>query len=217
MPILIFPGTTGGCVHPAGPAAIRTAFFPDAHSHRWHPGHVDPSQPIRDLHLSDSSRSEARYGGRMPLVAAAVCPHPPLLVPRFAGAAASELDGLRAACRQAIAVLLGTSPDEIVVVGSGPRTETYATGARGALGPWGVPQTITLGAPGPANPPSDPDLPLSATLGAWLLGVPPRPVRGLAVATDTAPADCLALGAELVAARRTALLVMGDGTACRSE
>jgi hypothetical protein len=153
----------------------------------------------------------------MPLVAAAVCPHPPLLVPRFAGAAASELDGLRAACRQAIALVLGASPDEIVVVGSGPRTETYATGARGALGPWGVPQLIALGAPGSASPPAEPELPLSITIGAWLLGVPPRPVRGQAVAVDATPADCLALGAELAATGRIGLLVMGDGSACRTE
>jgi hypothetical protein len=151
----------------------------------------------------------------MSLVAAAVCPHPPVLVPRFAGAAAPELDELRAACRQAIALILGTSPEVIVVVGSGPRTETYGTGARGTLGPWGVPLPITLGAPTPTG---TTDLPLSILIGAWLLGAPPVTVRGQAVAGSATPAQCAALGAVLAAgSRRTALLVMGDASACRTD
>src|ERR1700749_3420903 len=56
------------------------------------------------------------------LIAAAVCPHPPLLVPEVTGAAdpaARELDRLRAACRDAGAVLLGAAPDLLVVAGGG--------------------------------------------------------------------------------------------------
>ena len=44
------------------------------------------------------------------LIAAAVCPHPPLLVPEVTGTADPgdrELRRLRAACREAVAVLLG--------------------------------------------------------------------------------------------------------------
>jgi hypothetical protein len=48
------------------------------------------------------------------LLAAAVCPHPPLLVPEVAAGAAHELDDLRAACRAAVASL----PGDVVVVGT---------------------------------------------------------------------------------------------------
>ena len=44
------------------------------------------------------------------------------------------------------------------------------------------------------------------------------PVSGLAVARDADTTDCLASGAELVSGTESiALLVMGDGTACRTE
>lgn len=48
------------------------------------------------------------------LLAAAVCPHPPLLVPEVAAGAAYETDDLRAACRTAVAAL----PKDTVVVGT---------------------------------------------------------------------------------------------------
>src|SRR5690606_23884604 len=51
------------------------------------------------------------------LVAAAVCPCPPLLVPEVAAGAAAELDTARAACRDALGVLAAARPDLLVVVG----------------------------------------------------------------------------------------------------
>src|SRR6266581_3265660 len=105
------------------------------------------------------------------LIAAAVCPHPPLLVPKVTGAsdpAARELDRLRTACRDAVAVLLGAAPD----------------------------------------------LPLSLTIGKWLLAgaVPPSPpVTWQGIASGAATADCLSLGEKLAAlAPRVGLLAMGD-------
>ena len=53
----------------------------------------------------------------MPVIAAAVCPHPPLLVPEVAAGAASELDDLRAACLAAIEHL--SAADHLVVVHEG--------------------------------------------------------------------------------------------------
>jgi hypothetical protein len=151
----------------------------------------------------------------VPLVAAAVCPHPPLLVPAFAGAAAPELDELRAACRAAITLLLGSSPDLIVIVGCGPDEANHPTGAVGSFVPWGVKERVTLGAPTGVV---DPTLPLSLSIGAWLLGNPPRPVIGRSLPADTAPARCAAIGASLAAsAPAVALIVMGDGSTCRSE
>lgn len=170
----------------------------------------------------------------MPLVAAAVCPHPPLLVPELAAGAAAELDDLRAACAAAVDRLLAAA-DRIVVVGAGPRTAAHT--GQGSFAGYGVPLTVSLAEPGPPaepDPPAAPDppagprdaeqsLPLSLMIGAWLLrraatprGWRPAGVHWQAVATDAAAEACAALGRNLVAApARVGLLVMGDGSACR--
>src|SRR3954452_18756680 len=54
---------------------------------------------------------------RIMLVAAAVCPCAPLLVPEVAAGAAPELDAARAACADALGVLAAAHPDRLVVVG----------------------------------------------------------------------------------------------------
>jgi hypothetical protein len=148
------------------------------------------------------------------LIAAAVCPHPPLLVPEVTGAsdpAASELDRLRAACRDAVAVLIGAAPDLLVVTGGAGQTTEYPPGPGGSLRDFGVP--FSVGA--------DPVLPLSLTIGKWLLAgaVPPRPpVTWQGIASGTATADCLSLGEKLAAlAPRVALLAMGDGPGRRAR
>jgi hypothetical protein len=148
------------------------------------------------------------------LIAAAVCPHPPLLVPEVTGAPDPgdlELRHLRAACRAAVAVLLGAAPDLLVVVGGAGQTAEYPAAAGGSLRDFGVP--FTLGA--------DPVLPLSLTIGKWLLAgaVPPSPpVTWQGIASGAATADCLNLGEKLAAlAPRVALLVMGDGPGRRAR
>lgn len=148
------------------------------------------------------------------LIAAAVCPHPPLLVPEVTGAsdpAVRELDRLRTACHDAVAALLGTAPDLLVVVGAAGQTAEYPAIAGGSLGDFAVP--FTVGA--------DPVLPLSLTIGKWLLAVavPPRPpVTWQGIASGTATADCLSLGEKLAAlAPRVALLAMGDGPGRRAR
>ncbi|MEU8341802.1 hypothetical protein SAMN05443665_100132 [Actinomadura meyerae] len=147
------------------------------------------------------------------LVAAAVCPHPPVLVPEMAGEAAPELDALREACDRAAGLLAGA--DVLAVVGGGARTRPYGPDAYASLRPFGLDWT---------SPPEPGDgaepLPLSLTIGRWLLerqGFAAR-ARYQAVAFDAEPKECLSLGRELAgAADRVALLVMGDGSACRSE
>ncbi len=140
------------------------------------------------------------------LIAAAVCPHPPLLVPEMAGAAASELDELRAACAEAVGRLVAAGPGVLVVVGGAAVTRRYPGESGGSLRPYGL--ELDIG-PGPAV------LPLSLTIGRWLLGGR-EPAVFQAVAEDAAPQECLELGRELgEAAERVGLLVMGDGSACR--
>jgi hypothetical protein len=138
------------------------------------------------------------------LTSAAVCPHPPLLVPEVACGAAPELEDLRAACAEAVRRLTG---DLVVVVGSGPVTRDFGRDATGSLRPYGPDLRVGDG---------DPVLPLSLTIGRWLLGG--RSALYRAVAHDATADSCVRLGAELAGlAGRVALLVMGDGSACRTE
>ena len=150
------------------------------------------------------------------LIAAAVCPHPPLLIPEATGApgaADPELNRLRAACRNAVAALLAGRPDLIVVVGGAERTAEYPPRTPGRLHDFGIPFTI-----GPAGHDAS-ALPLSLTIGKWLLaehGAPPATWWG--IASDAPPAECLQRGEKLAAlAPRVALLAMGDGPARRAR
>jgi hypothetical protein len=145
------------------------------------------------------------------LVAAAVCPHPPLLVPGVGSGASAELDGLRTACDAALAALLQVQPDAIVAVGAAPQVGAFPADARAALAGYGLDITV-----GPGLGP--PDLPLPLTLARWLLEragpLPPYTLFG--IPADAAPQRCRDLGAALVERSRVALLVMGDASARRS-
>ncbi|MFG3555542.1 hypothetical protein ACGGAQ_14325 [Micromonospora sp. NPDC047557] len=153
----------------------------------------------------------------MPLVAAAVCPHPPLLVPEVAGVAASELDDLRAACDLAVRRLLAADPDAVVLLGVGPSTGPIRPPATGSLQPWGVDLDVPLS---PGQPDRGAVLPLSLTVGAWLLARhAARPaVTAVQVTADAGPVEVAALAEQVAAAgERVALLALGDGSACRGE
>jgi hypothetical protein len=147
------------------------------------------------------------------LVAAVFCPQPPLLVPGVAAGATDELDDLRAACDAAVAGLLGAGADLLVVVGDAPVVGPYPEGAWGSLRAYGVPVQVASGE-------GSPTLPLSLTLGRWLLDRRPRPTAPVllfGVSADSAPARCRALGEALAARAATvAVLVMGDASARRS-
>jgi hypothetical protein len=104
------------------------------------------------------------------------------------------LDDLRAACDAAVAHLLRADADLLLTLGSGPD-----------------PSGAEIGRP---------DVPLSLGIGAWLFdrqGVHLSRVSGQTIRTDSSPEECQSLGLTLVAADRVALLVLGDGSACRSE
>ncbi|AXI79733.1 class III extradiol ring-cleavage dioxygenase family protein [Peterkaempfera bronchialis] len=154
------------------------------------------------------------------LVAAAVCPCPPLLLPEAAAGAAPELDALRAACDQAVQALRAARPDLLIVVGAaepGGHGRDFAAGARADFRAFGVDVAVRLGPDGDRA--EGPELPPSAAVGAWLLERADwsGPCAAHCPAADAPAADCLATGRELAArAPRTALLVMGDGSACRS-
>ncbi|MGW0625286.1 class III extradiol dioxygenase subunit B-like domain-containing protein [Streptomyces sp. NPDC002758] len=156
------------------------------------------------------------------LVAAAVCPCPPLLVPEVAAGAAAELDAARAACMDALGVLAAARPDRLVVVG--PAEESglgpCPQGTRGSFRGFGVDVDVRLGRDEGAAADSDRELPTSLVVAAWLLertGWADAPIEGLGVAEPLAPERCIEVGREIAArAERMALLVMGDASACRT-
>ncbi|WP_406220542.1 class III extradiol dioxygenase subunit B-like domain-containing protein [Streptomyces canus] len=154
------------------------------------------------------------------LVAAAVCPCPPLLVPPVAAGAAPELDGARAACTDALGVLAAARPDRLVVVGPAEQSGRgpHPQGARGSFRGFGVDVDVWLGperGPAPERP-----LPTSLAVAAWLLDRidwSDAPIEGLGVGEPLEPERCIQTGRGTAArAERVALLVMGDASACRT-
>ena len=154
------------------------------------------------------------------LVAAAVCPCPPLLVPEVAAGAAPELDAARAACSDVLGVLAAARPDLLVVVGpgNGAGPEVYPEGTPGSFRGFGVGLDVRLGSD--RGTPAGRELPYGLAVGAWLLGRAgwaDAPVEGLAVGEDLAAERCAEAGEALAGrAERVAMLVMGDASACRS-
>jgi hypothetical protein len=149
-----------------------------------------------------------RYGKGVPLVAAAVCPHPPMIVPEIAGDAAPELDDLRAACDTAVRRIAGSGARSLVVLGGSASTRDYDFPGRVSFARWGL----------PGGEPADP-LPLSLSVGAWLVNrvLGSTMARRMVSVADDEPIDgCVSLARRIGPADDPwALLVMGDGSACR--
>ncbi|AJP04164.1 hypothetical protein TU94_24530 [Streptomyces cyaneogriseus subsp. noncyanogenus] len=154
------------------------------------------------------------------LVAAAVCPCPPLLVPEVAAGAAPELDAARAACADALGVLAAARPDRLVVVGPGEGDDVtaYPEGTPGSFRGFGVDKDVRLGTGGEAA--AGGELPYGLMAAAWLLertGWSDAPIEAITVGEGLPAPRCAAVGRDLAArAGRVALLVMGDASACRS-
>jgi hypothetical protein len=163
------------------------------------------------------------------IVAAAICPSPPLLASELTGQA-DILPELRTACAAAVTRLLDAAPEVVAVVGPAAAT-----------GPWDPAGQLSLASFAPAlgqgNSQSDnskkrdagpsaaapsavaPLLPLALGIGARLLDqagyTGPRTLHG--IGEDEPAAACLALGRRLAAsAPRVALLAVGDGSARRA-
>ncbi len=145
----------------------------------------------------------------------AFCPHPPVLVAELGPGTGAELALLRAACSTAIRrVTAGDVP--LVLVGSAARSGQYGASARGSLAGFGVPVEVDLG-----GSPSDglPELPLSLTVGAWLVRAalgPGRGALGFSVGPDFAGSGTAAALRGATAAGEVAVLVLGDGSARRT-
>lgn len=94
------------------------------------------------------------------MIAAVVCPHPPLLVEAFDRSGVAELREVRAAARVAVAGLVAARPSGVVVLAAERAQAASDETAGGDLAPWGVP--VPVGGSGGG-------LGLAHTVGAWLL------------------------------------------------
>lgn len=132
---------------------------------------------------------------RSAISAVAFCPHPPLLRPGIATGIEIETQSLRFACNKAIDRLIGTTPSQLLVIGSdGPLVDWQGF------------------APGFLDTDQEP-MPLSLQVGAWLLSgrtLGCEPIY-VVIGRDGEP---VTPWPDLSAS--TGLLVMGDGSARRS-
>jgi hypothetical protein len=145
----------------------------------------------------------------------AFVPSAPLLVPEVAQGAATELDDVRAASLDAVRRALATPSQRVVIIGAGSTTRAHVSGTASFRG-FGVPLDLPLD---PASPGGD-RLPLAVSIGAWLLARVgwPGERSALEVAASAYDDELDDAGAALSAApETTALIVVADGSAARSE
>jgi hypothetical protein len=145
------------------------------------------------------------------IVAAALCPAPPLLVRELTGAALVAAD-LRTACLEAVAELRAADPEVIAVAGPAGQTTT-----------WDGTSSLDLALFAPrararSRTDRSPGLPPALGVGAWLLDqagyTGERILQSLAA--DEPGGRCAGLGTSLAGSReRVSLLVMADGSARR--
>jgi hypothetical protein len=149
------------------------------------------------------------------LTAIALTPSAPVLVPELAGAAATEVAGLRDAALAAAATL----PDRWIVIGISPAVgsteQVVDAGSRGSFAGYGADVAVTL-SPDPVADVSA--LPLCALFAGWLRGRVRPQAR---VDVRVYPADCAvqqalahgrALRAEIdAAAEPIGVLIVADG------
>lgn len=153
------------------------------------------------------------------LVSAALCPHPPMLLPGLTGTVDVAHD-LRAHCLDAVRGLLDAGPDVVVVVGGADRGGVWPADSAPATSAYRGRPTAGAG------------LPLSISVGVHLLDLAGWSGRRVlhAVAHDETTERCLEVGRTLVAGdggdpardgeavgpqNRVALLALGDGSARR--
>jgi len=150
------------------------------------------------------------------IAAAAFLPNPPLLVPSVAGAASVELEPLREAGRTALRRVHGSGAARLAVIGSGDTSAMYSPVARGSLTGYGVALDVHLGSPACGGAV---ELPLSLTVGAWLLADalgPSTGAVGFSIGPDFAASRAALDLLALAESERVGLIVMGDGSARHS-
>jgi hypothetical protein len=171
------------------------------------------------------------------IIAAALCPFPPLLGREVTGRD-PVVPELRQACAEAVRRLVRCEPELITVVGPAPVTAGWPADRRldlsafapqsasadvpeaaSAPGSPGAAEAAGAPTPAPQRPPGGhPPLPLALGLGSRLLDQAGYAgARALqAVGHDEPTAGCVALGHQIAASGdRVGLLIMADGSARR--
>lgn len=143
------------------------------------------------------------------LIAAAVVPTPPVLVPQVAQGLSADLDPLRAACEEAVGRLYAAGADEVLIVGAGPKG-TDEVASRGSFHAYGV--DLAVDGQWEAGAPDAAPMTLPFLIAAWLLrdrpAVPARRPVMVDERSGKAPTA--------TPAARQAMLVLGDGSASRT-
>jgi len=142
-------------------------------------------------------------------VRVALCPHPPLLLRELTGSV-DAVPALREACRAAVADLTARPPAEVVVVGAADRAGPVDAGLALDVRRFGTTGPRT--APGAA-------LPQSLGVGRRLLEEAGwrGPTSFRALRWDAGADELTALAEDLLNRPGAALLLLGDGSARRSE
>jgi hypothetical protein len=144
------------------------------------------------------------------IIAAALCPAPPLLARELTGGD-PVVPELRQACLEVTRRLLHGGPEAVAVVGAAQQTRAWPDDSTLDLASFAPGATLTAGTPG---------LPAALGLGARLLDQARYSGRRIlrAIGQDEPAASCVELGAQLgQSAERIALLVMADGSARRGR
>lgn len=150
------------------------------------------------------------------ILGAAFLPNPPVLVPAVASGAAGELGSLRRACRLALQWVHGAGNPRLAMLGPADRSAVHSPVARGSLSGYGVSLDVHLGSPACGGAV---ELPLSLTVGAWLLGEAlgvNTGAVGFSVGPDFGASRAAVELLALAESASLALVVMGDGSARRS-
>ena len=152
------------------------------------------------------------------LVAAAVCPQTPLLVPEVAGGAADELADVREACLDVVTRVSTRNPDLLVVIAPGAGSGARVGRLEGTFRRFGV-DFVVGAAPDGQDAAVEPCCGL--LVGRWLLDATASSAdfacEAWEIGEDTEPAECARLGRELARrSERVAFLVMADGSARRT-
>lgn len=142
------------------------------------------------------------------IISAALCPCAPLLARELTGRD-PVAPALRESCAAAVSKMLRGMPDIVVVVGPASSTETWP-----ATSQWS-----TSSFQGRAGPKDTPALPLSLGLGAMLIDDTDYqgPIVMHTVGQHEPVTKCVEIGADIRdSGDRVGLLVMADGSCCRS-
>ena len=141
------------------------------------------------------------------ITAVAFVPSTPMMIPAVASGAAHELDQMRQIAVNAVAdVVVGA--DAVLVVGAGDDSRLINSGV-GSMRGFGVPVDVTLGDD------AETEIGLAGTIGLWL--VQQTQWQGPLAVLEVCGPPGTELQQVVQAPRATALIVVGDGSAARTE